>query len=143
MLYIVFVKILLLIKKIKMNLLKSAFDNKKTYFEFNLNSFSIPTIFIHGVGLDNTMWFPQKKKFKSKSVIYYDLLNHGKSKKNIQNLNFKKFNKQLNDLIDYLNLKKFNIVGFSIGALIAQHFLTLYPNKIEKLIYKKHFHSQE
>ena len=117
-----------------MNLLKSAFDNKKTYFEFNLNSNSTPTIFIHGVGLDNTMWFPQKKKFKRKSVIYYDLLNHGKSKKDIKILNFRKFNKQLNDLIYYLNLKKLNIVGFSIGALIAQHFATQYPNKIEKLV---------
>ena len=42
---------------------KKKFDHKKTYFEQRKIKNKIPTIFIHGVGLDNTMWFPQKKIF--------------------------------------------------------------------------------
>ena len=32
------------------------------------------------------MWYPQKKYFVDKSTIYYDLLNHGKSKLGLSKL---------------------------------------------------------
>ena len=64
-----------------MNLQNSGFDKNATYFEHNLDSSEIPTVFIHGVGLDHTMWLPQKKNFHDKNVIYYDLLIHGRCKK--------------------------------------------------------------
>ena len=35
-------------------LIKNGFDTNTTYFEYNIVSSEIPTIFIHGVGLDNT-----------------------------------------------------------------------------------------
>ena len=60
---------------------QTGFDSNSTYFEHNLNSKEIPNIFIHGVGLDNKMWLPQKKYFRNKQVLFYDLLNHGNSKK--------------------------------------------------------------
>ena len=44
-----------------MNLLNNGFDKNSTYFEHSLDSSGIPTVFIHGVGLDHTMWLPQKK----------------------------------------------------------------------------------
>ena len=43
-----------------MKLINNGFDNNSTYFEHNIDSLDIPNIFIHGVGLDNTMWLPQK-----------------------------------------------------------------------------------
>ena len=64
-----------------MNLQNSGFDQNSTYFEHNLDSPGMPTVFIHGVGLDQTMWVPQKKYFQDNNVIFYDLLNHGRSKK--------------------------------------------------------------
>ena len=117
-----------------MNLPNFGFDSNSTYFEYNLKVNNIPNIFIHGVGLDNTMWIPQKKIFQNNQVIFYDLFNHGKSKKKINSLNFEIFNKQLNDLLDHLNISKCNLIGFSLGALVAQHFTNLYYEKINKLI---------
>ena len=76
-----------------MNLQNSGFDKYSTYFEHSLDSFGIPTVFIHGVGLDHKMWLPQKKHFHDKNVIFYDLLNHGRSKKDYKELKFK--NKQI------------------------------------------------
>ncbi|PPR46598.1 MAG: 3-oxoadipate enol-lactonase 2 [Alphaproteobacteria bacterium MarineAlpha5_Bin9] len=113
--------------------MKSGHDNFSTFFEINLKS-NIPNIFIHGVGLDNTMWKPQKNYLESISCVYYDLLNHGKSKKGNKNLNFEDFNNQIINLTNYINVKKFNIIGFSLGALIAQHFCVNYPDKVNKLI---------
>ena len=117
-----------------MNSPNFGFDSNSTYFEYNLKANNIPNVFIHGVGLDNTMWTPQKKFFQNKQVIFYDLFNHGKSKKKFTNLNFEIFNKQLNGLLDHLNIAKCNLIGFSLGALIAQHFSIQYYEKIHKLI---------
>ena len=117
-----------------MNLPNFGFDSNSTYFEYNLKVNNIPNVFIHGVGLDNTMWTPQKKFFKKKQIIFYDLFNHGKSKKKFTNLNFEIFNKQLNDLLNHLNITKCNLIGFSLGALIAQHFSSQNSKKINKLI---------
>ena len=117
-----------------MNLQNSGFDQNSTYFEHCLDSSGIPTVFIHGVGLDHTMWLPQKKHFHDKNVIFYDLLNHGRSKKGYTELKFRNFTDQLIQLVNFLEIKKFNLIGFSIGALIAQHFTSEYYEKINKLI---------
>ena len=42
-------------------------DSHGNYFEFSKINKSLSTIFIHGVGLDNTMWYPQKNYFQNKS----------------------------------------------------------------------------
>ena len=68
-----------------MNLNNKGYDLNETYFEHNLKSLKIPNIFIHGVGLDHSMWLPQKKFFQKEEIVFYDLLNHGKSKRAIRN----------------------------------------------------------
>jgi len=113
---------------------KKNIDSHGNYFEFTEIVDSTPTIFIHGVGLDNTMWYPQKEYFNHKSVIFYDLLNHGQSIGGFKDLSFAIYSNQLLNIINELKLEKFNIVGFSIGALIAQHFTQKYYNKINKLV---------
>ena len=105
-----------------------------TYYQFNNIKDETVTIFIHGVGLDNTMWYPQKKFFSNKPVLFYDLLNHGKSTGGYKELNFEIFTKQLLNLINELHTEKINIVGFSIGALIAQHFTEKFFDRVNKLV---------
>ena len=114
--------------------MNSGYDNFSTYYEINVNSQDVPTIFIHGVGLDNTMWQPQKKFFNNFSTVYYDLLNHGKTKKRLNKINFEDFNNQLIELINYLKIDNINLAGFSLGSLIAQHFSAKYNDRINKLI---------
>ena len=114
--------------------LKKHIDSYGNYYEFNEIKNSTPTIFIHGVGLDNTMWYPQKEYFHNKSVIFYDLLNHGQSISGYRDLSFAIYSNQLLNIINELKLEKINVVGFSIGALIAQHFTQKYYAKINKLV---------
>ena len=113
---------------------KTQIDSHGNYIEFSAINNSIPTIFIHGVGLDNTMWYPQKDYFHDKSVLFYDLLNHGKSIGGYRDLSFEIYSNQLFQIIDELKLEKINIVGFSIGALIAQHFTEKFYEKVNKLV---------
>ena len=114
--------------------LKKHIDSHGNYYEFSEIKNSIPTIFIHGVGLDNTMWYPQKEYFGDKSILFYDLLNHGQSCGGFEVLSFEIYINQLLNIINELNLSKINIVGFSIGALIAQHFTEKYYEKVKKLV---------
>ena len=114
--------------------LKKHTDSHGNYYEFNEIKNSLTTIFIHGVGLDNTMWYPQKKYFHNQSILFYDLLNHGQSRCGFTDLNFDIYSNQLLHLINELQLDKINIVGFSIGALIAQHFTEKFYDKVNKLV---------
>ena len=113
--------------------LKKLIDSHGNYYEFRGLKQSPTTIFIHGVGLDNTMWYPQKEYFQDHSVLFYDLLNHGQSSGGFKDLSFEIYSNQLLNLIKELQLEKINIVGFSIGALIAQHFTENYYDKVNKL----------
>ena len=114
--------------------LKKNIDSHGNYYEFSKLNTSIMTIFIHGVGLDNTMWFPQKEYFSNESVLFYDLLNHGQSSGNFKDLSFDIYSNQLLNLIKDLKIQKINIIGFSIGALIAQHFTNKFYDKVNKLV---------
>ena len=113
---------------------KKYTDSHGNYYEFSEAKNSPTTIFIHGVGLDNTMWYPQKEYFHDKSVLFYDLLNHGQSIGYFKELSFEIYSNQLLNLINELQFEKINIVGFSIGALIAQHFTEKFYDKINKLV---------
>jgi len=113
---------------------KKYIDSNGSYCEFNAIKNSPTTIFIHGVGLDNTMWYPQKECFHDQSVLFYDLLNHGQSSGDLKELSFEIYTNQLLNLINELQFEKINIVGFSIGALIAQHFTERFYDKVNKLV---------
>ncbi len=113
---------------------KEYIDSFGNYYQLSQTDGSPMTVFIHGVGLDNTMWYPQKKFFVNKPVLFYDLINHGQSVGGYKELSFEIYSKQLLNLINELKLEKVNIVGFSIGALIAQHFTENFYEKVNKLV---------
>ena len=109
------------------------FDPNQNYYSFNKKK-SIPIVFIHGVGLDHQMWDKQINYLNEFSILTYDLLGHGKTPYNKDKLNLKDFSNQLLELLDYLKIEKINLVGFSLGSLIALDFSSHFQNKVEKLI---------
>ena len=117
----------------KITKFKSGYDKHGTYYEYNLGAKGIPTIFIHGVGLNTEMWSKQKNLLSSKTLLY-DLINHGKTEKHLKTIKYIDFNLQLKNLIDFFDLKKINIVGFSIGSIIALNFSTKFNYLINKLV---------
>jgi pimeloyl-ACP methyl ester carboxylesterase len=80
-------------------------------------------LLIHGVGLDLRMWDPIAAELAQRySVIRYDIWGHGESQKPLSQLKLRDYVSQLADLADYLKLGRFALVGFSMGALIAQGY---------------------
>tara|TARA_B100000700_G_scaffold62326_1_gene68578 strand:- start:2789 stop:3565 length:777 start_codon:yes stop_codon:yes gene_type:complete len=98
-----------------------------------INNKTIPIVFIHGVGLDQKMWQPQINFFKNYSTLTYDLLGHGKTPFNKDKVSMNDYVEQLSFLINYLNIDKFHLVGFSIGSLIALNFAAGSNNKLNSL----------
>jgi len=108
------------------------FDTDQNHYYFN-NKNSLPIIFIHGVGLNQQMWKPQIEFFKDNSFITYDLLGHGKTPFKEPNLSMENFTDQLSNLVNNLKIDKFNLIGFSIGSLIAIEFASKYENYLNSL----------
>ena len=119
-----------------------------TFYVLNQKEQSIPIVFIHGVGLTYEIWQPQLDFFKNYSTLAYDILGHGKSSLNKQNISFNDLSTQLLELINELQIEKMHLVGFSIGSLIARNFATKFNNRLETLtllgsIYKRSEQQQE
>ena len=109
------------------------FDPNQNYYFFNKKD-SIPVVFIHGVGLDHQMWDAQVNYLNEFSILTYDLLGHGKTPCNKDKLSLKDFSEQLLEILAHLEIKKINLIGFSLGSLIALDFSYRFQKKVEKLI---------
>jgi len=109
------------------------FDPNQNHYFFNKKG-SIPIVFIHGVGLDHQMWDYQTNYFNEYSTLTYDLLGHGKTPCHKDKLSLRDFSDQLLEILDYLKIEKINLIGFSLGSLIALDFSSNFQKKVEKLI---------
>jgi len=109
-----------------------GFDSNQNHYLFNDKN-TIPVVFIHGVGLNNLMWEPQIKALKEYSTITYDLLGHGKTPFNNKEVTLTDFLNQLSSLLDFLKINKINLVGFSLGSLIALDFASKFQNRLNTL----------
>ena len=106
--------------------------NQNHYFYYKKDT--IPLVFIHGVGLNNKMWQPQIDGLNNFSIIAYDILGHGKTPINKEKISLKDFSDQLISILDFLKLTKINLVGFSLGSLIALDFASNFQEKLNKLV---------
>ena len=110
----------------------NAKDSQNTFYILDKKT-DVPIVFIHGVGLNHKIWEPQINVFKN-TFLAYDILGHGKTPLNKENLSFDDFSNQLINLIDELNIRRIHLVGFSIGSLIARNFASKYSDRLESLI---------
>ena len=109
------------------------FDPNQNHYFYDKKD-SIPLVFIHGVGLNNQMWNEQVDYLSEFSILTYDLIGHGKTSCKKDKLTLKDFSNQLLEILDHLKIEKINLVGFSLGSLIALDFSARYQKKLEKLI---------
>jgi len=114
--------------------MRDKVDSFGTSYSLKKNNDKNPIVFVHGVGLTKEIWDPQINFFKNYNTLTYDLIGHGKTPLKKTKINFDDFTKQLLRLIKELNFSKINLVGFSLGALIARHFAAENNDLINSLI---------
>tara|TARA_Y100001970_G_scaffold288322_1_gene415295 strand:- start:1537 stop:2313 length:777 start_codon:yes stop_codon:yes gene_type:complete len=106
--------------------------NNQNHYTY-IDNKTVPIVFIHGVGLNRNMWLPQINYFKNQSILTYDLLGHGKTPFEKEEVKMEDYVDQLLSLSELLNIDKFHLVGFSIGSLIAINFAANFQKKLNSL----------
>ncbi|MDW5440961.1 alpha/beta fold hydrolase [Polaromonas sp. SM01] len=87
-----------------------------------------PLVLIHGVGMAQDAWTPQISELaRDHRVIVYDMLGHGASRIPDEGVTLADYAAQLAGLLDHLGLPAANVVGHSMGALVALEFALTYP----------------
>lgn len=95
-----------------------------------------PLVFIPGLGGSTDLWLYQTQFFKERyQVITLDNRGAGRSDKPAGPYSMQEFSKDLHDLLDALDIDQpVNMVGASMGGLIAQAFMHDYPQRVKKLV---------
>ena len=112
--------------------MSQGFDSDQNYYSFIDNN-TVPLVFVHGVGLDHQMWNPQINSLNNYSTITYDLLGHGKTPFNKEEVSINDFSNQLISLLEFLKVDRINLVGFSLGSLIALDFASKFDHRLDTL----------
>ena len=93
-----------------------------------------PILLIHGFGVKKEVWMAQvgdlSQHFK---VIRFDNRGSGKSSRP-SGTNMDIFTDDVKNLLDYLQIEKTHVIGWSLGGMIALNFILKYPEKVDKLV---------
>jgi len=98
-----------------------------------------PLVLIHGVGLDLDMWDALAAALAPRhQVVRYDMIGHGGTPAQVGEsgsgrLELGDFVDQLDELLRSLDLSRIALIGFSMGALVAQTFAIAQPNRVRRL----------
>lgn len=97
--------------------------------------FGTPLILLHGNG-ESSAFFKNQIDYFSPfcRVIAVDTRGHGVSAHGNAPFTLETFSEDLKNLLDFLNIKKANILGFSDGGNIALIFTLKYPEYVNRLI---------
>ena len=97
-------------------------------------------VFIHGLSDNLEYWQPLVNTLKTQyQIITYNLRGHGLSKCS-DNITMDTYIEDLLNLLNILNLEKVNLIGFSLGGIIAQEFASKYSHRVLSLILMSTFY---
>ncbi|MBO8173268.1 MAG: alpha/beta fold hydrolase [Bacillaceae bacterium] len=110
-------------------------DQHELYYETYGDPHAPPLLLLHGIGADHKMWAPQIEHYPSNGyfVITPDLRGHGKSSK-VDTLSMTDWIRDLQELLDHLQIESCSVIGVSMGGVIAQQFAVSHPERVQALI---------
>ncbi len=93
-----------------------------------------PVVLIHGVGLNRDVWEDQLLALSPlHQTVVYDTLGHGDSQLPPTDATLADYSAQLLSLLDHLRIPAANVVGHSMGALIALDFAMNHPSRVLRM----------
>ncbi len=93
-----------------------------------------PIVLLHGVGMQSAAWAPQIATLKDTNrVIVVDLPGHGGSDPLPAASRLPDFVAWCSAVINELNLGPINLVGHSMGALIAAGYAVVHPDQVRRV----------
>jgi len=94
-----------------------------------------PLIFISGLGMDHRVWLYQASHFFKKSmVVLFDNRGIGESTYDGERFSTYTLARDVVNLMDNLGIDKANIIGSSLGGMIAQEVAINFPDRVDNLV---------
>ncbi len=94
-----------------------------------------PLVLLHGVGLDHTLWDDLVPLLEQDfDVLRYDLLGHGAAPALRGQADIQDFIAQLDAELDGAGWRRANVLGYSMGGLIAGAYAAARPERVSRLI---------
>ena len=92
---------------------------------------------IHGAGGSSTIWYKQLREYRKRfNVLSIDLRGHGRSKIGLwkKNDSFKEVSGDVIQVMDHLNIQTSHFIGISLGTIVIQTLVQLYPERVSSQI---------
>ncbi len=93
-----------------------------------------PIVFLHGNNLSGNYFGKQGILYRDYRLIFIDSRNHGRSSRQSVKMTFEQMAADLEEILQYLNIKKALFVGHSDGANLAMVYASRYPDRIAGLL---------
>ncbi|MGE8677378.1 MAG: alpha/beta fold hydrolase [Achromobacter marplatensis] len=94
-----------------------------------------PLVLLHGVGLDHTLWDDLVPLLEPDfDVLRYDLLGHGAAPGIAGEARVQDFVAQLDAELDLAGWPQANVLGYSMGGLIAGAYAAARPRRVSRLV---------
>ena len=95
-----------------------------------------PLILINGFSVPLDFWDPTllQNLAYNHTVITFDNRGIGNSTSGDKNFTIAQFANDTTSLMDAINIKKADVMGWSMGGMIAQELALIHPDKVDKLI---------
>lgn len=107
-----------------------------TYYVEDIGE-GFPLILLHGFTGDSSTWEPFYKEWsKNSRLIAIDIIGHGKSDspKQIERYDILSVIKDINKILEMLQIEKADMLGYSMGGRLALSFAVQFPQMVRKLI---------
>ena len=120
-------------------------DVNGLHMYYEIHGQGAPLVLIHGGGSTITTSFGKILPFLAKThqVIAVELQAHGHTSDRNTPESFMQDAKDVNELLNQLNIPKADFFGFSNGGQTAMQLAMLYPEKVNKLIIASAFYKRE
>lgn len=110
------------------------------YYEIHGDTNKMPLVLIPGLGQSHSMWIPVLDKLlESNQIILLDNRGAGQSDSPTIDYTTLDMATDINALLTALEIPKANILGASMGGMIAQEFTLHFSEKVNKLILNSTF----
>ena len=104
----------------------------KTGWHYECKGQGEPLVFIHGWAGDGRLWFRQREHFSTEyRVVTIDLPGHGKT--GWKPTNLEGLSRDIDFFLEEIDLRQINLVGSSLGGLIALKIFDLFPHRVKRL----------
>jgi pimeloyl-ACP methyl ester carboxylesterase len=100
------------------------------------NSNGKPILLINGFSAPLDFWDPilLANLASNHTVIVFDNRGIGNTTSGIQKFSISQFANDTAGLLDALNVSKVDVIGWSMGGMIAQELTLMHPDKVDKLV---------